>query len=194
MGTKALGLVAALAFFSALSLPRSSSAQDVYGNWDGAVTFSIDEFQGGVLVGASSGAYYGEMSLDYSTSDHLLSMTIGEFEIIGYQQFDPFGPNSATGTVFGDHFPGFPPFPIGNFSVNYQSVLPDGSINTSNGFAAGDIFINAAGEAATGEVIFTSFQTVPEPSSVALAGAALLLIGIFAWMRRFRPRPWSMLT
>ncbi len=109
MGTKRLGLIAGLTFCLALSLPCSSSAGDINGTWNGLVTYSIDEIVTGNLVGSSSGAYIGEMSLKYSASDNLLSMSIGQFEITGGQYFDPFGPNSATGTVFGDYYPGFGP-------------------------------------------------------------------------------------
>jgi hypothetical protein len=194
MSTRAFGVAAALAFVLAISLPRCSSAQDVSGVWDGAVTYSVDQFQGGLPVGSTSGAYFGQMSLDYSPSNDLLSMSIGQFQITGYQFFDPFGPDSATGTVFGDYSPGFPPYPVGNYSVDYTSVLPDGPIDVSGGFAAGDLFIDTVGEPGTGEVIFASFQTVPEPASVALAGVALLIVGVAAWMRRVRPQPSSQIT
>jgi len=204
MSTKGLGLVAALAFLSAVSLPRSSSAGEIYGNWYGAVTFQIVDYDV-VPPSSSSGAYYGEMSLDYidNPSEQELSISIGGYTISGNQfanpslffPNNPFGPNSAGGSMIGNlSNPSYAGFPTANFFVDYQSILPDGSIDTSYGSALGDIFLPAAHPGIIGETIFVSFQTVPEPSSIVLAGAALLMIGIFAWMRRSRPRPWSRLA
>ncbi len=207
MSTRGLGLIAALAFFSAVSLPRSSCAGEIHGDWYGAVTFDIVQYGAGPPI-SSSGAYYGEMSLDYidTPAEQELSMTIGGYTIIGGQfanpslffPNNPFGANSASGSVFGTVFPGpgYLGYPVGNFAVNYQSIPPDGSIDTSSGYADGDMFLAIGHPILFGETIFVSFQTVPEPSSIVLAGAALLMImiGIFAWMRRFRPRPWSRLA
>jgi len=143
------------------------------------------------------------MSLDYidTPTEHEFTESIGATTIIGDQFVnpslfflnDPFGPNSASGSVLGDVTanPGYLGYPVGDFAVNYQSILPDGAIDTSSGSADGDMFLAMGHPILFGETVFVSFQTVPEPSSMVLAGAALLMTGIFEWMRRFRPRPCS---
>jgi len=196
MSTKRLGLIAGLTFCLALSLPCSSTAGDINGTWNGVVSFSIQDYQNLQLVGSSSGSVAGQMSLAYDSSVHTMSMSIGEFQIIGDQLFDPFGPNAATGTMFGDVSPGpgYDGAPIGNYSVDYLSILPDGSIDASSGFAAGDLSIVTLTPFGTGEIIFLSFHTVPEPSSIVLAAPAVLAIGVVGWMQRPRRRLWSRLA
>ena len=145
------------------------------------------------------------MSLDYIDNplEKELSISIGGYTITGdlsanpslFFPTSPFGPNSAAGSLIGnDSGLSYIGFPVGDFTVNYQSILPDGSIVASNGPALGDLFIPLGHPILFGETIFVSFQTVPEPASIVLAAAALLMIGVFAGMRRSRPRPWSRLA
>jgi len=190
-------LIAALAYLLALSIPRSSGAGEIAGTWDGVVFESGQGYVNGQLTYSNSRSYFGVMSLDYSVSTDELSMYIGpgpfpEQQLVGFLYPGSFGPNGASGTVVATIFPGFEyaGYPVGHFSASYQSILPDGSIDTSNGYADGSIYENFVGPLGTGEVITASFQTIPEPPSIVPAASALLIIGIFAWVRRSGLRRW----
>jgi hypothetical protein len=192
MDIKPLALVAVLAIVSLVSPPRSASAGDIVGTWYGDVSYMLEVVVNGSFVGYSSGSYFGQMVLDYSGAN--LTMTIGTYYSEGSQYFDPFGPNSATGTIFGP--PSYSGVNVGNYEVTYQSILPDGTIDTMNGTAVADIFVNMGDPLGNGELGNVDFQSVgsqpiPEPSSLVLAGAAILIMGMIAWMRTFRPRPWA---
>lgn len=183
--------IASLAFLPALALSRSSTAGEIYGTWDGVVSFQTETWRPGQPQPVySSGAYYGELSLDFYTGNTELSESIGEYTIIGYLFANPFGPNFAAGSVVGSVYPGqqYGGTSTGNFDVNYQSILPDGSIDTSYSFAEGSMYLVLGHPGYNGGISEVSFNTVPEPSAFALAASALIIIGIFAWVRRSRPQ------
>jgi hypothetical protein len=97
-------------------------------------------------------------------------MAMGDLGPLG-PAADPFGPNAASGTFYGDAYPGpgYLGAPIVNYAVNYSSIFPGGIIHTSGGVANADVSGLTIGPTGDGAVFFFSFQSVPEPSSLALA-------------------------
>ena len=194
MRSKPLGLAAALIFWSALSLPCASPAGTITGTWTGFVSFDIEYAVDGVPAGSSSGGYIGEMDLTYDTLDGFASITISGdqgLQVTGSPDpADPFGPTSGAATMIGPPFD-YASWEVGNFAVSYQSILPDGTIDTSSGFANGDILAIYTDPAGNGATEYVSFQTIPEPPSIVPAASALLVTAIIGLKRRLRPRQWS---
>jgi hypothetical protein len=198
MSIKQLGFVAALTLVLALALPQLSSAGAISGTWDGAIYLTVENFVNAQYVGSTSTYFLGQMSLVYDPAGSM-SMTIttplsiGDFLLIGPQSSDPFGTNSASGTVSGVFYPdpARGPPPTGDFFVTYRSILPDGSIDTSTGTANGDIIDIVADTNGTGQLFDLNFATIPEPPSIVPAAFAFLIIGSRPWTRGFRPRPRS---
>ena len=99
-----------------------------------------------------------------------------------------YGPQYASGNIY-EYF-----YPIGidtgNFFVTYQAILPDGSIDTTGGFADADMTLVITNTSGAAEHVFVEFQGVgvPEPSSLVLAATGTLMVSIFAWMRGFTGR------
>jgi hypothetical protein len=91
-----------------------------------------------------------------------------------------FGPQGASASIFDYH--GNPYGDItGDFFGTYQSILPDGGFDTTNGTATADItFINGYLQD-QGEIVFVSFTTVPEPSSLVLAALGGLSLLGYKW-------------
>jgi hypothetical protein len=184
---RAVLTVAALALvYGAGQVP----AGEIHGTWYGLVTFQTETWNEQAQPIYSSGSYFADMSLSYTTKNNILNYIIGDYEIIGSAAYPgiTFGPTSASGSAEGNIYPG-PAYgdliAHGIFDVNYQSILPDGSIDTSNGSAEGSMYI-PFGHPGYPQASITnvSFGTVPEPSSVALAATALLMIGLLSWSRR----------
>jgi len=102
-----------------------------------------------------------------------------------------FGPQSGSGSANVNDYPGG--YEIGNFFLTYQSILPDGMIDTSAGGAVADITLASDDPNGLPQIFYASFQTVPEPGSLAQAATGVLLTAIFACVRRFcsgrRSRP-----
>jgi hypothetical protein len=194
--TQKRSLIAALTLLSAISLTRSSQGGTVYGSWTGDETLTIftSEFVDGQFVFSykttSSPATF---SLSYDTCSEQLSMSINDMSIAGVVNPPAtvyFGPESASGSVILS-YPGTPAGDsVGDFFVTYQSILPDGTIDTSIGGAVADITLDYLLEG-VGEIFYASFQTVPEPWSIVQAASGVLLIAVFARTRRCRSRRWS---
>ena len=119
-------------------------------------------------------------------------MSVGSFSIpftfldSKLQFYDPQG---ASGSMNTDIYPRY--YDTGNFFVSYQAILPDGSIDTTGGFAVADmnvIDVNAITGATTNTIISFQGAGVPEPSSLVLAASGILMVSIFAWMRGFTGR------
>jgi hypothetical protein len=190
--TRKLGAIAALICVAAISCPRSH-AQDVYVTWQGTVSYDVEEFANGQLVGYYSGSYAGQLGLDYYDSPQILSMSLSGtfgYSFYGYLS-DPFGPTSASGTLIGA-IGGYYGPPIGDFAATYTSILPDGMIDTTGGQAVADITATIGDPSGTGEIYvgsFVSAAAVPEPSSIAQAATAILIIAVVASAAVVRPRP-----
>jgi hypothetical protein len=195
--TQRVRLIAVLIFYSAISLPGSSYAQQtVSGVWFGVESFTSVVYINDQIVGESSGinvpaylavefygSYYGsEMAIsirDFSGDD------IG---FVGFAYPQTFGPQGAEGyaNLYGGNGSA-----EANFDLTYQAILLDGSIDTSGGFAVADINdLSYNSNSGSYTVSFASFQSVsvPEPSSLVLAASGILIVSIFAWMRGFTGR------
>jgi len=195
MSTKWLSLIAALTFFSALWLPRPSDAGSVYGTWSGVETGYAQEYLNGHFLGTT---YLSPMPatlyISYDPSQPFVDVDINSKFSVDMSGISitgapiDFGPESASGSIFGGYgYYGLSP--VANYFVNYESILPDGMLVTGGDSAVADItYLNLDGNR-TGGVLFFSFQTVPEPSSIVPAASAVLMIVIFAWTRSCRPRP-----
>ena len=175
--TRKLSLIAVLTFFSAISLPRSSCAQDSYfGTWSGVASFTDTEYLNGQISGVTTGSIPAMFGFSYYPSVQISSISIYTDNFTTIASLNGYDPQSldvgggvVSGTIYGEGAFEVGPS-IGNFSVSYQSILPDGFIDTVGGSAVADItlLIGALGTTGTGEVVFASFQsqTVPEPSSI----------------------------
>ena len=74
-----------------------------------------------------------------------------------------FGPQFALGTI--DYFQYPVGIGFGNFDLSYNSILPDGNIDTTNGFAVADVFYgNYDFDTGITENIFISFQSEASPN------------------------------
>jgi hypothetical protein len=201
--TRKLGVIAVATLLSALSLPRSSSAQGfpspdpvgpLYGSWNGFETFEISVYKNGQQqpVGGFSGS--GPATLTIGADFMEIGTIWGQGQNL---PIDQFGPTSASGGYNFNVGPGG--FSSGNFFVTYQSILPDGQIDVGNGTAVADLTSTfhypIPGPSELGETVgFATFTTVPEPSSIVPAALAVLVIAVVAWMRGFCRRPRARLS
>ena len=186
-----LALVGVLTFFSASSLPRSSHAQVATGTWVGVESVTTENFFNGQLISESFVSNIpSTLVLTFVPWPDPLTvyMSLGAgpsgFDEQGHIQ--SFGPQGASGSVVLDGYPAS--FSVGNFDVTYQAILPDGTIDTTGGFAVADLDISLLEYLSpASENIFISFQnvTVPEPSSLVLAASGTLVMLVFVWMRGF---------
>jgi len=188
--TQKLSLIVALTLLSATSLTRSSHAGAVYGTWSGGETVITQEFLYGQYLGTSYRTNIpATCCISYDSGADALSMSINDMSFWGqvrYPQTVFFGPESASGSVSVNNYPGGGG--AGDFFLTYRSILPDGTIDTSIGGAVADITLDEVGPDGTGNVYHASFQSVPEPSSIVQAASGVLLIAIFAWIERHRSR------
>ena len=195
---KPLGLVAGLIFWAGLALPCPSPAGTITGTWTGGVFFDIQYGVNGTLAGESSGSYLGEMSLTYDLDYGSVSMTISGGPVIGISyssgmqlidipySSDPFGPTYGTASLYVPF--GRASEEVANFAVSYRSILPDGTIDTSGGFANADVFVLDSEPLGTSVIEHLSFQTIPEPPSIVPAAFAFLIATIIGLKRQLRPR------
>ncbi len=205
--TRKLGVIAVATLLSALSLPRSSSAQGgppyfpppyylpgpVYGSWNGFETFELSAYEIGQQQPIDVFSGSGPATLTIGAG----FMEIGEIFGQGGVSIDQLGPTSASGGFGANYGPGG--FGSGNFFVTYQSILPDGQIDVGNGTAVADLtsgfYYEIPGTFELGETVgFATFTTVPEPSSIVPAALAVLVMAVVAWMRGFCRRPRARLS
>jgi hypothetical protein len=195
--TQRLSLIAALVFFSAFSLPRSSDAGSVSSAWIGVESFNTAVYRDGQLVSQSSGINVpAEMWITFTYPDLVyaqLSMADiyrDDFSVSGFVSNQSVTPNSASGFIFSY---GGPSVAGANFEMSFQSIQPDGSVE--GGYASAYMGFDVTNIGSTtrtvGSVWFQG-QGLPEPSSLVLAATASLIILIFRWTRGFflsRPPP-----
>ena len=119
-------------------------------------------------------------------------MSVGSFSIpftFLDSNFRSYGPQGASGSMDTDIYHEY--YDNGNFDVSYQAILPDGTIDTTGGYADVDmnvIDVNIFTGATTNTFIQFQGEGVPEPSSLVLAASGILIVSIFAWMRGFTGR------
>ena len=210
--TQNVRLIAAATAFLALSLPQSSSAQffpplfpsPPIGTWTGYESYDIlvsSDFPGGgslskVYSGSGTATLY--IGLDYMYIFGPGNVAAGPGVVGSQGAFvppDPFGPTSASGSLFFDSGPAGSA--TGNFFLTYESILPNGQIDVGNGSAVADLTTIGYGLGPPDFAVITSFATfttVPEPPSSVLAGLAILVIAAVAWVRRFRRRAQARLS
>jgi hypothetical protein len=197
--TQRVRLVAVLIFFSAISLTGSSYAQQIdSGTWSGFESYSTTFYgTNQMIIGETSGSnIWTTFNLEFVSSFSDLNlvgvaMSVGGFSIpftfLGSNlQLDD--PQVASGSMNTDIYHQYEDF--GDFFVSYQAILPDGSIDTTGGFADADMTILITHTSGAAERTFVEFQSgsVPEPSSLVLAASGILMVSIFAWMRGFTGR------
>jgi PEP-CTERM motif len=205
--SKRLGLIAAMTVFSATSLPQSSYAQGpptATGTWTGTESFTITDYYDSTVIGQSSGSNVpAELTLQFyiqSPSNPMIPYTYVQMGFTGFSyfadfglpttQFDEFNSQGAQGftTSSAYHYGTF----NGEFSVTYQADFADGFIDTTGGtaFATAYILDNTPPTSGYYDIITVSFQSqsVPEPSSLALAASGLLALLVFAGIRCFSTR------
>jgi hypothetical protein len=199
MKTQRVRLIAVLIFFSALSLPGSSYAQQIdSGTWIGVESYNTT-FYGAdqMIIGETSGSnIWTTFNLEflYFSSDLPIAgiaMSVGSFSIpftVLDSNLQLYGPQEASGSMNTDIYHAYDD--TGNFFVTYQAILPDGSIDTTGGVADADMNLVITNTSGAAERVFVEFQgeSVPEPSSLVLAASGILIVSIFAWMRGFTGR------
>ncbi len=189
MKTNRLGLIAVLAFVSAFSMPRSLYAQPTaYGTWDGELDVQITQVINGQTTVLENSSGDGTLLIDYF-APYTLYISMGGIYAYGSNPIPgavDFGPTSASGSLYTYGPTGLV---VANFFATYQSILPDGMIDTTGGFASADISYSQAVPTGGTDFFFFSFSgagAVPEPSSLVTASIALLAIGVFTWIRGAR--------
>jgi hypothetical protein len=185
-----VSLIAALTLCSAIALPRSSYAQFQTESRTGRGVGSIDvveyqlfqpisEFSNSndpaifTLTyqpeGSSGGSYFGLLTMSISI-DASIPYALPPLTVFGVGSYDEF--TSGAGSIIGEG-PG-EPF-VGNFDItNDGSIIADMTIDDPVAYGG------------TGPLIQLGFQgsAVPEPSSIAQAGSAVLMILALSCMRR----------
>jgi hypothetical protein len=197
--TQKLRLIVVLTLFSAIALPRSSNAQSVSGTWTGVESIVVYE----MLPDGSFGYVYlgsdipATMNIDFNpnfysgngenTNNGFGEITINGDSVLGEIELSQSGPQSLTGNLIGSN--GYYP-EGGGFSLSFQSILPNGYLDTSNDFASASMYLTPRLPGSSPVTSYITFrgQGVPEPSSLVLGAAATLMLLIFAWMRGFFPR------
>jgi hypothetical protein len=197
--TQRVRLIAVLIFFSAISLPGSSYAQQIdSGTWIGYASYSstVSNYDQMITSETSGSNLWTSFSLEFriipDSSIVGIAMSIGSFSIpFTYldSKIESYGPQGASGSMDTDIYHEY--YDNGNFFVSYQAILPDGFIDTTGGFAVADmnvIDVNAITGVTTNTIISFQGAGVPEPSSLVLAASGILIVSIFAWMRGFTGR------
>jgi hypothetical protein len=169
MNTRKLSLIATATFLGLTALPRLSSADSVY-SYVGVELYSATTYS---MITGQILSSYGFEGMSTLTLDlrPLLSMTIGsdQFNYLSSASFtsDPF---SATGS--GNYGDGGHYSIAGNFAITDTTAVADiTTIGVDEGMAEYSI-------------AYDSFQTVPEPSSLALVVSGAVLTSICAAKRR----------
>jgi hypothetical protein len=202
--TQRVRLIAVLIFFSAISLPGSSYAQQtVSGTWIGFELYDTTTYFDSQILGETSASNIWttfNLELVLNTDPYTIVQTpiINAVMSIGGVGFPPvypittdqsYSPQGAAASVLADYYP--IGIDTGNFDVSYQAILPDGFIDTTGGFAVADMnlsYYNFQTGTTTDTLIEFQGEGVPEPSSLVLAASGILMVSIFAWIRGFTGR------
>jgi hypothetical protein len=180
-------LIGAATLLCVFFVPSASCGQTTAtGTWSGTLSYSVqylDEF--GFPTGGYSGLDSTTLTIQLSPGSAVATTGDGLLDVL--YSLSSFGPNSASGSYF-DFLP--QGFDYGSFDANYLSILPDGSIDTSGGFAVADrTYVYDFGSSGIEEVFsFQSFQSegpalVPEPSAMVQMAIGVVVIALFAGIR-----------
>jgi hypothetical protein len=170
--------------------PRDSVG-DVIGVWDGVYSYSIEylDFYGNP-IGSSSGSGAATLTLDFGTYPAgPVAMYINEFGV-GGPAFGSFGAQNANGTIL---IGGAGSYELGDFDVNFRSILPDGMTDTTGCSAVADYSASFYNIGFYGYVeefaYFQSTQAVPEPSSIVVVATGAAALAVCALVLKLRRAP-----
>jgi hypothetical protein len=204
---KRLNLITALAaLLAVLSLHQSSSAQAVFGTWNGSASYDVKITPQG--FGQPTQEYTGTVPSLFTIqtvdeggvppNDVAISVTIPPIPGIGNMitafgptfPTNPFGPTSATAVLGREDTP--PVVQSGDFSLTYESIAPNGVINVGNGTAIAQLNwedfayfnpVTGLNEHVVESATFNSPSIVPEPASIVMAASGALLVLACAFVR-----------
>jgi hypothetical protein len=181
-----------------LSLPELAYGQQLvaYGTWSGYFTYTQTDYDrpfGNVIGGYSLD---GNSTLTVDIFEQPGSPTVNFFyaTLSGSPGFLPgdtynlstfgFGPTSASGFTEAGGIAGFE----GSFDVTYRSILPDGEIDTTGGFAVADFGAQSFTIGQPWAVFSASFTTasVPEPSAIVPMAIGAVVVVTWVVIRRRR--------
>ena len=171
-------LIAALTYLAVLAFPDVATAQSY--QWTGIATVSETEFD--LLTGDPiyffSGTEVATLSIDlYGVGSGYVigDMTIASFEISG-QVFDgTFGPSGISGSFEDSTRAGFSYGDFASDLSTYAFADYYGGFETS---------VDGTDEIVESGSFSADLQSVPEPSTLRLAGIGVLAVGIFMRSRR----------
>jgi hypothetical protein len=172
-------LIAAISLLCLFSLPQAATAQTIAsGTWSGWADYSVTYYDGSPGYSFSE---YTTLTVGFRSYDDAYVAGPPGFGTVEYD-VTSFGLTSASGFTFAG---GLAPF-SGNFDISYQSILPDGQIDTTGGFAVADYTAGLPGEPFVG-YYYASFQSaVPEPLALVQVAIAAIVIAAFVGIRKYR--------
>jgi hypothetical protein len=137
------------------------------GSWTGVTTVATLEYVDNNYVGETVVSFPDTLTVAFDSSQNSVFISTAAGSVSGRYEEGSFGPQSASASIFDYH--GNPYGDItGDFFGTYQ-ILPDGSVDTTNGTATALITFQDGYLQDQGEIVYISFTTVPEPSSLVLA-------------------------
>jgi hypothetical protein len=176
-------LIRGLVILLAVSLPRTSDAESVYGSWQGTAATNLAFFVNGQEVEHDIADLQITLTMLWYGTPSGGPVDFGVPLFIPFQQTgtqgDPFGPQSASFSgadiAPGDFAQSF------NFYANYSYIDPNGNI--VGGSATADFTLLAVLNHDPSDYTtisdFVSFSS-PEPSSIVTMGLGLLTVLVFA--------------
>jgi hypothetical protein len=151
----------------------------ISGSWSGVTSETIMDYSQYQLIDTTELSFADTLSISFD-----VNVDNGIVDSVeGYGLGVSFGAQGGGGTIIS-----FEGGTLGsdtaNFFVTYQSILPDGTIDTSIGSATADFtFVSGLDGAGNGDLIFASFTTVPEPSSIVMGTLGTLATVLLIWAR-----------
>jgi hypothetical protein len=187
-------LATATVILSFIAAPRAS-AGPVTATWNGHYSYEIQYYDiYGHFIGTSVGGGPTTLSIFFEyyppDIDSFSIMTIGNFGVSGIiDAGGSFGPQNAQGGIVNIYLP--ESNESGYFDVNFQSILSNGVMDTTDSSAVADITLLDYNGGSGFQFSFVSFATVPEPSSIVVAATAFSALAtwgvvrrLFRWARR----------
>ena len=179
--------IAAIGLFFTISLPGSVHSASIFGTWtDGFETTQTTNYLGGVPVSVSDSSGPATLGVGYMPQVELV-ISISNGGALDSNEFSAtFGAQSGSGSLT------YPSSPFGastaDFFGTYQSIEPNGELDTSVGTATANITIFDILGNANGQITIITFQTVPEPTSLVELASGILAVLVIARGRRFFSR------